>query len=465
MKKIALVLGGIVGPLILAEIVLRLVGYGMVRPEFRFDMNTRSGLETGRLVPDPDLFWRDPGGPPSEVEQGMRLIRVGDPVPPRSGKFRIIVLGDSCSRISMRTWPYSVQLEQGLGSDRVEVFNASLPGYTTHQGLAWLHKQLLDWEPDLVIVYFGWNDHWRSTGLTDRQYAASLSPGHLRLASLLRRRPDPPPLRVPLPEFEENLRSIAEAVSRRGGQTLFLTAPAYLVTDNIARLRQDGYTVLGDNVNLIHRNYRQAVKALEAEGVSRVYDVANLFTYVSDPRVLLHLDGIHLTDLGHTALAAVLTDDIAHNYLGDPTPLSDPAGLALSVTAQQLAGAGFWSEALLRYDRAVELAPEDRGPRLGLAWLLSTCPEDSLRDADRALAALAPLDERYAGDPQYQDVRAAALAESGRFAEAAAAGQRSLEILDGLGGGDSPFAAEVRSRRELYLAGRPNRVAAAPEQP
>jgi len=464
MKKTALILAGVLVPLLLAEVVLRLVGYGMVRPELRFDTVTRSGLESGRLVSDNDLFWRDPGGPPSATEQTMRLIRVGDAVPPRNGKFRIIVLGDSCSRLSVRGWPYSVLLEQALDPRRVEVFNASVPGYTTQQGLTWLREQLLDWQPDLVVVYFGWNDHWRSTGLTDRQYATVLSPAHLRLATLLSRRREPPPLRVPLADFRDNLRAMAETLARRGARALFLTAPAHLVPENVGRLRQDGYLLPGDDAGVLHREYAQAVRELEGVSGARVYDAAELFSAVNDPQILLHRDGIHPTDVGHTVLAAVLGDAIVHDDLGDPRPPSDPVALALSVTAQQLAAAGLWAEALQRYERAVALAPAERGPRLGLAWLLATCPADTLRDGPHALQVLAPLADQEAADPQFQDVRAAVLAEAGRFQEAAAAAQQALDLLGEQSGGASTFAAGVRERQALYASGRPYRVASAAER-
>jgi lysophospholipase L1-like esterase len=464
MKKVALILGGLLAPLLLAELGLRLAGYGMVRPELRFDMATRSGLESGRLVSDNDLFWRDPGGPPSEAERTMRLIRVGDAVPPRNGKLRIIVLGDSCSRLSVRGWPYSVLLERSLDPQRVEVFNASVPGYSTHQGLIWLRKQLLDWQPDLVIVYFGWNDHWRSTGLTDRQYAATLSPAHLRLASLLRRRPEPPPLRVPLADFRDNLRALAEAVTRSGARALFLTAPAHLVPENIGRLRQNGYLLSGDDAGTLHREYTQAVRELDQGSGVRIFDAAEIFTAIDDPQILLHRDGIHPTDVGHAVLAAVLGDAIAHADPGNPRPPSDPVVLGLSVIAQQLAAAGMWSEALQRYERAVALAPGERGPQLGLAWLLATCPVDTLRDGSHALQILAPLVEQESGDPQFQDVRAAVLAEAGRFQEAAAAAQDALDLLAKQGGDASTFAAGVRERQALYASGQPYRVAPAAER-
>ncbi|AFY70413.1 lipolytic protein G-D-S-L family [Thalassoporum mexicanum PCC 7367] len=58
--------------------------------------------------------------------------------------------------------PYPVLLEQMLADNNpdrpVEVLNLSTPGYTTHQGLAWLRRDIEKFKPDLITVNFGWND-------------------------------------------------------------------------------------------------------------------------------------------------------------------------------------------------------------------------------------------------------------------------------------------------------------------
>ena len=40
----------------------------------------------------------------------------------------------------------------------VEVIAMAVPGYTSHQGLAWLRRDIDSLQPDLLIVSFGWND-------------------------------------------------------------------------------------------------------------------------------------------------------------------------------------------------------------------------------------------------------------------------------------------------------------------
>lgn len=92
--------------------------------------------------------------------------------------------------------------------------------------------------------------------------------------------------------------------------------------------------------------------------------------------------------------------------------------------------------------------------RLALAWLLAAASESSLRDPARALALADELAEEAALPPsRLLDLRAAALAAAGRFAEAVAAAGRAEALL----AGDSTAAAElaeVRARSALYRSGQ-----------
>jgi lysophospholipase L1-like esterase len=92
------------------------------------------------------------------------------------GVFRILCIGDSVTfgyRVPVvwpdkpneydRTWlPYPMLLEKELSAanpDRkIEAIVMAVPGYTSHQGLAWLRRDIEWLEPDLVTVSFGWND-------------------------------------------------------------------------------------------------------------------------------------------------------------------------------------------------------------------------------------------------------------------------------------------------------------------
>ena len=92
------------------------------------------------------------------------------------GVFRILCIGDSVTfgyRVPVvwpnkpteydRNWlPYPTLLENELRAAnpnrQIEAIIMAVPGYTSHQGLAWLRRDI-DWlQPDLVTISFGWND-------------------------------------------------------------------------------------------------------------------------------------------------------------------------------------------------------------------------------------------------------------------------------------------------------------------
>jgi lysophospholipase L1-like esterase len=89
-----------------------------------------------------------------------------------SGSLRIVCLGDSRT---FGLWgdlggmrydnDYPAVLGQSLrgqtGGERVEVVNAGVLGYTSAHGLAQLQTQVLQLQPDIVTVAFGFNDHSR----------------------------------------------------------------------------------------------------------------------------------------------------------------------------------------------------------------------------------------------------------------------------------------------------------------
>lgn len=114
---------------------------------------------------------------------------------------------------------------------------------------------------------------------------------------------------------------------------------------------------------------------------------------------------------------------------------------------------GRYGEALQDYARAIDMDPKFEHAYRNGAWLLATCPDDSIRDADGAIkgaqAALAcDYGERHAA----LDTLAAALANAGRFEEAIGTLQQAIEI--------APEAAvpAYQARQQLYETGQPFRT-------
>ena len=85
-------------------------------------------------------------------------------LPKPEGCFRIVVLGGSTTYgefINDDRQTFPARLEERLrdiGYPRVEVINAGVPGYNSWESLSDLQFHALDFEPDLVIPYYGIND-------------------------------------------------------------------------------------------------------------------------------------------------------------------------------------------------------------------------------------------------------------------------------------------------------------------
>lgn len=105
------------------------------------------------------------------------------------------------------------------------------------------------------------------------------------------------------------------------------------------------------------------------------------------------------------------------------------------------------------------LASGNRAARNNLAWLLSTSPDDALRDGARALTLIEPMALSFE-DWGYLDTWAVALAEAGQF-DAAIEKQKNAieryESQDGLG----QAANQMRTQLLLFQSGTPYREAAS----
>jgi lysophospholipase L1-like esterase len=110
------------------------------------------------------------------------------------GGYRIFCLGGSdtygTNLTNDQTWP--AQLEEALNSYQkerhFEVINAAVPGYTTMEGAINLITRILPLEPDMVILYQGYNDfkpnrypgfkpdytHWRTRDRMPKKHLLSI---------------------------------------------------------------------------------------------------------------------------------------------------------------------------------------------------------------------------------------------------------------------------------------------------
>jgi lysophospholipase L1-like esterase len=192
-------------------------------------------------------------------------------------------------------------------------------GWSTAQGLVQLRRDVIPLHPNVVTVYYGWNDHWVAMGPTDQEivdaYRLRAAAAHLRLAQLWLKlevahaaHRTPAPNRVPLPDYRTNLIRIATEARASGIRPVFITAPSNHVQGHEpAYLARRHLRSLGELVPL-HTAYVNATREAAAAAGATVCDAAAAFASLPEPHDrYFQKDGIHLTDAGDAEMARVVS--------------------------------------------------------------------------------------------------------------------------------------------------------------
>lgn len=237
-----------------AEVVVRLLG---VEPPVRPAIVARSidiDIDFPFMRSDPELFWAPrPEFRGEFLGRAVSINRLGlrgpeIEIPKRRGRRRVACFGDSI------TFGYGVADDEtyahrlgGLLARRgVEVVNAGVTGYTTHQVLRLVERIIPTLDIDVATFLVGWNDA-SLRPVDDRTYARRIRASaalegvvrhvHLFRAAkalylrwLMRRAKrewDTPPTgqRVPVDHYRENLRAIVRECRSRGTRPVFLELP------------------------------------------------------------------------------------------------------------------------------------------------------------------------------------------------------------------------------------------------
>lgn len=302
-------------------------------------------LVPGLFVRDGLLFWKPAAGKEPFNAAGLRAAEELPAARP-PGEFRVLALGDSCTFLG-EPLPWPDLLARQLTSARgegVRVLNAGVPAYSSLQGRRLLDSRLEELQPDVVTIYFGWNDHWRATVKPDAEFAVqgsgvvavqgflSRSRLYQGLNYLLKGRKGagqvaPPvaeggdlaaqavsrPFRVSAAEFQENLRAMVARTRAAGAAAVLITAPSTLAPDAVPNyLFAHGFVAQGgERVDLLHQRYAAVVRQVARETGALLVDAAADFAATPDGGAsLMRDDGIHLTAAGIQRLAGLVARQI-----------------------------------------------------------------------------------------------------------------------------------------------------------
>jgi lysophospholipase L1-like esterase len=259
------------------------------------------------FVPDADLHW-------VPRDYAARLNAARDSIP------AIIFLGDSCVEFS--TYPrLTVERLATLDPSLSSGTKLSVPGWSSEQGRSQLERDVLPLRPQVVVIEFGWNDHWDALGPADDELHPSrlevFAAAHCRLVQaylkardgLLARSHVEPPRRVALARYRENLEVMARDALRAGAHVVLVTAPTDHEAGHEPSYLQARHLRHLSTLVPLHRSYVQATREAAATTGATLCDAAAAIE-ASGPqrRSYFRRDGIHFSAQGDRFMAALVAD-------------------------------------------------------------------------------------------------------------------------------------------------------------
>lgn len=245
----------------------------------------------------------------------------------------IAFMGDSCTEFGKYHDLLKGLLQRKTGKE-VNIVNLGVAGWSTFQGLVQMERDVARLKPGIVTIYFGWNDHWASMGLTDREVQKiNRTPLYLvqrfRTGQLITKcyvglaaEDDGFIPRVPEEDFRENLRQMVLKAREMGSTPILITAPtshekgrepAYLATAQMPDLTQ---------LVPVHQKYAAAVREVAAEERVLLCDLAEHFDALPGKdlrKKYFHLDGIHPKPAGDQRIAEFMLELFERSGLIDKT--------------------------------------------------------------------------------------------------------------------------------------------------
>ena len=286
------------------------------------DQDTRHKKGDEKVIVDPELLWRFS---PLAQWDGVRINEHGFRTRPFTavkapGTRRVIALGDSCT--AQGEPPYSDRLHQLLQEnpptpESWEAFNTGVFGYSIEQGYRQFMKEVRHFQPDVVTIYFGWNDHWLHDKPDRLRLATRMSPGQARVARFIQNRrlfgmlarrikaqaPSPEAkgrgFRVPPEHYTETLSNLVVSIRSVGAQPLIITAARRELTPTLVKT---GHAEELDVAEQAHDRYVELTRQVAESLQVPVLDLARDFSG-PESDTYFSKDGIHFEKQGLQTIA------------------------------------------------------------------------------------------------------------------------------------------------------------------
>lgn len=254
---------------------------------------------------------------------------------------RIATLGCSCTAGCVgtdETYPGLMEkLLNQKGVPKVEVLNAGVGSYSSFQGLQRLKHVVLKYHPDLITVFFGWNDHWISPSPDSQvKMRSDFEVGLINFMERWRtyqwlhywaveirsfmsgsktRRQQPQAgitLRVPITEYEKNLNAFVDIAKENKMKILFITAPSDL--SNFQPF--SNFPFSKENLMFIHASYNEMVRKVARKRSIPLVDLDQIVSRQPADSVISK-DGVHFNVSGCQFVANEIVKKIIDSKLLD----------------------------------------------------------------------------------------------------------------------------------------------------
>jgi lysophospholipase L1-like esterase len=292
------------------------------------------------FVPDENLFWKLPPSNENVNSYGFPGDEIEIPKPPNT--YRILFLGDSVTQLGYPRYVEGfLNMLLGNGNIYIECITMAVAGYSSYQGKVMAGLYAEKFQPDLAVVFFGWNDHWQAYGSIDSETQPPGDPGVLwhiyqnsRLLQFFFKLTRPiaggekseiiDQVRVPLGEYEENLKEIESRFEGQDAPVLFITAPTshyrlgvpdYLVENQYAKSKEE--------VIVLHKAYNEIVRGIAADHNTYLLDLEQKVDSLNIIDKIFLNDGIHFNRQGTEVIAEIIGEYIYDNVLPDSLKATD----------------------------------------------------------------------------------------------------------------------------------------------
>jgi lysophospholipase L1-like esterase len=286
------------------------------------------------FVPDENLYWKLPPSHENVNSYGFPGQEIEIPKPPNV--YRILFLGDSVTQLGFPKFVERLlNMLLGNGHVYVECVTLAVAGYSSYQGKVMARLYAKKFQPDLAVVFFGWNDHWQAYGSIDSETESPGDPGliwHIyhnsRLLQFFFKLTRPiaggekseiiDEVRVPINEYQENLEEIEDRFENQHVPVVFITAPTSHYKLGVPDyLIENQYGKSKNAVIELHSEYNEVVREVAAQDNAYLLDLEKRINNRDDLDDIFMNDGIHFTRSGTEVVGNIIGEYIYKNVLPD----------------------------------------------------------------------------------------------------------------------------------------------------